>query len=137
MRLGTILDEEEAAPVADLLDGSDVHRLPEEVDRDDRLGLPGDLRFDAGRVDMEISVEVDEYGPGARLADRLGRGDEAVGDGDDLVARADAQGLEGDIDGIRPVGATDAVPDPELLREGLLEAVDVPPPTKAVSLMTD
>ena len=102
-----------------------IRRLAEEVDRDDRLGLRGDLGLDLGRIDVEVLVDVHEDGHGAGLADRLGSGDEAVGDGDDLVPGADAQGLEGDVDGVRPVGAADAVLDAELLREGLLEALDV------------
>ncbi len=36
MGLGAVLDEVEVVPVADLLDGLDVDRLAEEVDRDDR-----------------------------------------------------------------------------------------------------
>ena len=84
-----------------------------------------DLRLDLGRIDVEILVDVHEDGPGAGLADRFRGGDEAVGDGDDLVPGADAQGLEGDVDGVGSVGAADAVLDAELLGIGLLEALDV------------
>ena len=48
-----------------------------------------------------------------------------LADGDDLVSGADAQGFEGDIDGVRPVGAADAMLHAVLLGEGLLEALDV------------
>ncbi len=123
--LGAVLDQVELVPVADGLDGLDVHGLAVDVDGDDGLGPGGDLGLDELGVDVVVLVVVDEHGPGPRLGDRLRGGHEAVGDGDDLVARADAQGFQGDVDGIRAVGAADAVLAAVLLGVGLLESLDV------------
>lgn len=110
---------------ADLLDGFDVRRLAEDMDGDNGLRFLRDPRFDLRRVDVEILVDVHKDGPGAGLGDRFGGRDPAVGDGDDLVAEADAQGLEGDVDGVGSVGATDAVLHAELFGIGFLETLDV------------
>jgi len=79
MGLGAVLNKMKLVLVAYGLDGIEIRRLAEEMDRDDRLGLCGDLRLDLGRIDVKVLVNVDEDGFGAGLADRLGGGDEAIG----------------------------------------------------------
>ena len=55
----------------------------------------GDRRGDPGRVDVvAVGLDVDEDRHRAALADRVGRGDEGVADRDHLVARADADGQQ-------------------------------------------
>ena len=125
MGLRAVLDEMELVPVADGLDGLDIHGLSEDVDGDDGLGPGRDLGLDQLRIDVEVLVDVHEDGFGAGLADGFRGRDEAVGDGDDLVAGADAQGLEGDVDGVGAVGAADAVLPAELPGIGFLESLDV------------
>ena len=130
MGLGTVLDEIELVFFAYRLDSLDVRRLSEDMDGDDGLGLFRDLRLDLGRVDVEVLVDVHENGSGPGLGDRFGGRDPAIGDGDDLVSEADAEGLERDIDGIGPVGATDAMLHAVLLGVDSLEAFDMLPPDK-------
>ena len=61
------------------------------VDAQDRLGPRRDRRRDAGRVQVEGGrVDVDEHRDGTALADDVGRGDEAVADGDHFVAGPDS-----------------------------------------------
>ena len=73
MRLGAILDEGQAVGIADPLDGVDRRGLAIEMDGDDRLGFLRDFLLDLGGIDMEIFVDIHEYGPGAGLGDRFGR----------------------------------------------------------------
>jgi hypothetical protein len=124
MRLGAVLDHVEVMLFADVADGLDVGRLAKDVNGDDGLCLLGDLGLDLGRVDVEVLVDVHEHGPGPGLGDGLRGRDPAVGHGDDLVPEADAQGFEGDVDGVRAVGAADAVLHAVFLGEGLLEGLD-------------
>ena len=63
-----------------------------------RTGSPGsraDGLLDSQRVDVEaIGLDVDEHRRRAAVADGVGGGDERVADGDDLVAGADADGQQ-------------------------------------------
>ncbi len=65
------------------------------VHRDDGLGARRDRRLDRVRVDVQRGrVDVDQLHVGAEVAHHLGGGGEGVRGGDDLVAGADAQRLE-------------------------------------------
>ena len=80
--------------------------------RDDRLRPRRDLLFDPLDVDVVgLRIDVDEHDLRAGHLDRFGRGDEAVGDGDDLVARPDAERLQRDEQRIGAVRHADAVVD--------------------------
>ncbi len=67
--------------------------------------------FSADSTLMQWSVEVDvgEAGDGARLHHRETGGDEGVAGDDDFVARPDAQGAHGHVQGRRSGGHADGV----------------------------
>src|SRR5262249_11221961 len=62
---------------------------------------PGrDRSLDASGIKVESKrVDIDEDGRCARVMDRIGGGDEAVADGDDLVSRSNAQRVESQMKG--------------------------------------
>ena len=84
--------------------------------------------FSSIRVDVDVvglRVDVDEHDLRPGHLDRLGRGDEAVGDGDDLVAGADAERLQRDEERVGAVRHADAVVDAAVAGERLFELLDV------------
>ena len=89
--LAGVLDDDQAVAVGDRLDHVHVGHEAEQVDRADRPGSRRDRRLDPLRVDqVRVGLDVDEDRRGARVQDRVGRGRERVRDGDDLVARLEA-----------------------------------------------
>ena len=105
-----------------------VHRMPVDVDRHDGprpAGDPGlDLR-DVHAPGLRVGVDQDRRRP--RVDDRQRARDDREGRQDDLVARADAEGRDGQLQGDRPVGDRDAVSAPAVLGPGRLERVDEAP----------
>ena len=125
MRLRRVADHSQSVLLRQSRDRRHVRGLPVEVHRNDGLGLRRDLRLDL--IDVDVvgrGVDVDEHHLRAGHLDRLGRGDEGVGDRDDLVTRADTQRLQRDEQRVGSVGNADAMTDPAVLREGLLERLD-------------
>ena len=59
------------------------------MNRDDRLGLRRDLRFDLIDIHAERIVTIDKDGRRANFGNRAHRRDKGVGSRDDLVTMAD------------------------------------------------
>ena len=75
------------------------------MDGYDGLGLLGDSRLDAGRVDVVgLRVDVDEDRLGAGAGDGPGGGEEGVGRGDHFVARSDPFGHQAHQQGVAAGG---------------------------------
>ena len=108
VRLAGVLDDGQAVAVGDRLDHVHVGDEPEEVDRADRPGPRRDRRLDPLGVDqVGVRLDVDEDRRGAGVEDRVGRRGEGVRDGDDLVARPEAEAGEDGHQGERAVGHRD------------------------------
>jgi len=96
--------------------------------RQDRTSPRRNGRFDPLRIDVvgpRIDVHEDRLGP--HHADRLGGGHEGEGRGDHLVARADIQSAERQVQGVRPVGHADGEPATAIGGDLLLQGLDVGP----------
>ena len=76
-----------------------------QMDNDNALGALGDLAFDVIRVDGVALIHVAEDGHRTRLHHRERGRDERVGRHDHLIARADAQRRDADVQRSRAVGA--------------------------------
>ena len=90
-RLAAVLDHRDPVPLAERQQLVVLRRVPEDVDRDDRLRPRRDRGLDRGRVEVErarVDVGEDRRRPFVDRAVR--RRDERVGRGDHLVARTDA-----------------------------------------------
>ncbi len=108
--LGGIFDDREIVFLCNGIDGGHVSRLPINSDWHDGFRAVGDGGFHQCGVHVPggfINVDEDGFGPGQ--LDHFRRGDPGVGDGDDLIARADFEGHEGDEKGVRAAGGSDAV----------------------------
>ena len=84
--------------LGDVQDGGHVGRQARVVHRHDGPGLGRDGRFNGAWVDVHRRrVDVHQAHIGAQVAHHFSRGREGVGGGDDLVARANAQGFQGQM----------------------------------------
>ena len=80
------------------------------MDRHDALRLAGDRRLDLGGVDtLGFGVAVDQDRGRAGDPDGFRRGKEGIGVGDHFVAFADAQGHQGQPEGVRAVAAGNGI----------------------------
>ena len=76
-------------------------RLSEQVDGENHLGSRGQAAARVGGIDGEISrIDVGKDDAGPQLMDALGRGDVGEGGGNDFIPRANAQGMEGQGEGV-------------------------------------
>ena len=100
-RLGRVLDHVQAAGLGHGGDGVHVGGIPGEVHGDHGTGARSDRVLEGGGVHQVLGVDVHEDGHGTGHDDGPGRCHEAVGGGDHLIARPDAQGLEGEEDRVR------------------------------------
>jgi hypothetical protein len=112
VRLRAILHDEQVVPRGDFHQVRHVHRLAVEMHRHDGLDLwvaeLGEHRLERGDIQQHragLDVGKHRLRPGGHDG-RDGRRD-GVGDGDDLVARADAGGVQRQLDGIGAVGHAD------------------------------
>ena len=95
----------DAASTADLDDAGEIAGHAELVHAQNRLRASGDRRLDQRRIHVErAGLDVDEHRRGAAIADGVGRGDEGMADGDDLVAGADADRQQRQVQRRRAVG---------------------------------
>ena len=109
-RLGAVLDEDELMLARDGREGGEIAGVAREMHRHDGPGLGGDGAADGSGIQLVSSrVEVGKHGhallvkhadDGAHVGDRRD---------DDLVARAQAQRGDGDVEGGRAGGAGLAV----------------------------
>ena len=94
--------------LGDRQDGIHVCHLPEQVDRDDCLGLRRDGRLEQLRIHVVgLLIDVDEDRGRPTVADGLCRGDEGGRDGDHLIAWPDAEGEKRQPQRVCAVGDTD------------------------------
>ena len=90
--------------------------------RHDRLGARGDRALGGRRVEVvRARVDVGEHRRRAALPDRVGRGDERERGHDDLVAGADARGVQREVQRGRAARHGHRVGGADALGEGLLE----------------
>lgn len=124
--LGGILDDGDSMASGDLEDGVHARALAEKVDRQDGPGARGDGGLELLDIEIEIvGANIDIDGPGAEPGNGAGRREEGKGDGNDLIALADAEGHEGQEQGIGAGGAADGVPDTAIGGRLLLESLDL------------
>ena len=103
-----IFQHEQPASLGDGVDRPHVGGLAVQMDRDDRPRLRRDGAFESCRVEVQgFGLDVDEDGRGAGAPDGAGGREERVRRGDDLVARPDSQGHQGQEQGVGARGAPD------------------------------
>jgi Fe-S-cluster containining protein len=94
-RVGGVLDHLQAVAAGDGAHGVHVHGQAGVVHREDGLGARRDRGLDGGGVDVQRRrVDVHQPHVRAQVAHDLGGGGEGVRGRDDLVAGADAEGFE-------------------------------------------
>ncbi len=104
----------------------EVRRLAVQMDGDDRLRPRRDGRRHPRRVDVvRDGVDVDEHGRRAEPRHAAGGREERIRAGDDLVARADAQGHHRDEQGVGARRHADGVFDVQQRGQLALEALDL------------
>jgi hypothetical protein len=120
--VGAVLDQGEAVPGGDLPDQAHLAGLAGVVDDHHRLGARGDGVGDRRRVDVAGErVDVDEDGGRPDVDDDVGRGHEGHRRGDHLVARPDAQGVQGEVQTGRAGVEGDGIRDPQVVCHQALE----------------
>ncbi len=129
--LRRVLDHRQAVTGGDGVDGVEVGALAVQRHRHQGAGALGDGCLQQRRVEgAGVRLDVDVHRPRAEQGHGFGGGDEGEAGGDHLVARADAQRHQGDLQGVGAVGAGDAVAGAgegaqALLQFGHLRAEDV------------
>ena len=122
---GGILDDRQAVPGGDGRDPGQVAGHAHLVHAEDGLGALGDGGLQARRVQVEgVRLDVHEDRGGAAVADAVGGGDEGVADGDDLVARLDADRQQRQVQGRGAARNRAGVGGADQGGEGLLELRD-------------
>ena len=121
-----ILDDLDAVPLRDVVDRADVARETDLVDRQDGFRAFGDPFLDVAGVDVERPcVDVAEDDVRARVEHRVRRSDERERRDDDLVAAADADARQRQMQSGRAGGRRDAVPRADVRRDRPLELGDL------------
>ena len=109
-RLGIVFNDDQLVLVGDLLDGRHVGALTIQVHGDEAFGLGGDGRLDLRGINaFGFGVAIDQHGGCPGDPDGFRGGEKSVGVGNDFITFADAEGHEGQPDGIRAVTDTDGV----------------------------
>ena len=122
--LAGVLDDGQALAPRVVHDRLDPARPAEDVDRQDGPGPVARRVLDEVRVHAEaVVLDVHEPGDGPLVEQAVGRGDEAEGGRDDLVAVADVQGPNGHVEPGRPARAGHAVAAARELGDALLETL--------------
>ena len=125
VRLRAVLEDHQVVPGGEPLQRLHVDALAVQVDRQQAPGPLGDRGLHlAGVHQVVLRAHVDED---RRRADRVDRDHgrrRGVGDGDHLVAGADPQRLQPQLDGVGAVVDADAVPGPVVAGELRLEGAD-------------
>jgi hypothetical protein len=100
--VGGVLDDLESALARQRPDAVHVARLPRDVDGDDGLRPRGDEGLDGGGVDVEgVGPAIHQDGPRLEVGDHLTGGGKRVSRDDDLVARAETDRLQSQMEGRR------------------------------------
>ncbi len=113
--LGPVFDHGEPVPQGDGVDAVVVGHLPKEAHRDNGPRAGRNRLLEQPWVEIvAVRFDVHEHRFGAHQADRLGGADPGERNGDDLVARSDPQGAQGDLEGVRAAGHRKAVFDSDI-----------------------
>jgi hypothetical protein len=91
MGLARVFDHDQAMVARDRHDGVHIGHVAVQVNRNDPPRKRPDRRLEAPGIQRAgVGIDVDEDGDRSDQRNRFGRRHEAVGGGDDLIARADA-----------------------------------------------
>ncbi len=125
MGLGGVFDDGEIMAAGDGEDGVHVGGLAVQMNGEDGAGARGDGGFQLSGVQVVgAGIDVDVNGRGAGVADGGDGGVESVGDGDDLIAGADARGEQGEVQGAGAGVDADGVGDLAIGGEFFFEGGD-------------
>ena len=124
VRLGGVLDDEQAVALGELTDPVHVADLAEQVDGDDRgRSLAHELRCRRGVDQPGVGADVAQHRGRARVQNAQRSRDRRVGRQDDLIPGADAGRDQPEAERRGPGGDADGVPRPaepcEFALEGL------------------
>ncbi len=119
--LAGVLDHRKIVALGDLHQLDHVGDLAGQLHRHDRLGPRRDRGLDLVDIHAEGIVAIDQHRRRAGFGDRADGGDEGVGGGDDLVAVADAERLQRQLERIGAGADADRVTGADQLGEALLE----------------
>ena len=126
MRLGGVLDQPEAVAAGDVEQRIEVGWLTIEVGRQKRLGARGDCRLDPRRIEVEgRRIGLDQHRGRADHRDGKQGGDIAVAGDDHLIARADVERPQGEVERVEPVADADAMAGPAIGGEFGFERLDL------------
>ena len=124
MGLGTVLDDRQSMALGDPHHPRHIGHPAVQVDRHDRRRARPDGRLDRLGVDASPhGIDVHEARAGSRQEDPHPRSGGRHRRGDHLVAVPDAAGAQRQTDRIRPRIDADAMRDPDVCGEALLELV--------------
>jgi hypothetical protein len=116
--LGAVLDDFESMLCSEGADGVHAANFAEEVGHADRAGPGSERRGEAGWVHVEgFELGFDEYGPVSGPDDGKDRGNVGVRRHEDIAARGQVEGLEGENQGVQTVGHADAMFGAGVLRK--------------------
>jgi len=108
--LGAVFDDGDAVGAGEVHEVGQVDGPAAEVDGDDRLGAGGEVGLHRGCIQVAaVAVDVGEHRRGAAHDGGGGGRDEGAGGGDDLVAGADAEGYQGELERLGAVVQGDGV----------------------------
>jgi hypothetical protein len=125
MGLTGILDDGELVIPGETQDGIHIGGLAEEVDRDNGFGAGSEGGGEEGGIEIAGRfIDIDEGGGGTGEGDGFGGGHEGGGSGDDLISGSDAEGQEGEPEGIGSIADGDGMGGLAEGGEGFLEAGD-------------
>jgi len=117
-----VLDQAKPVSAGELEQRVLVARLPREVHREDRAGARAEHLGDACRVEVQRGgIDVGEDRDRSRVEQHVRGRDPGHGRGHDLVARPDAAGQHGEVEGGRAGARPERVADAQALGEELLE----------------
>ena len=117
-----ILDQAQAMLVGDGLQRAHVAHQAVEMHRHDGPGVGGDGGFHPRRIEVAgVGLDIDEHRCGAGLEDGCGGGDKAHRRGDDLIARADIQSQQRQVQRARAARHAEGVALAQIGRKPLLE----------------
>ena len=125
MRLGTVFDEREAAPLTQIYERCQIGRLSVQVDRDDgRRSRAGGGGCCCGIDCHPGQLDIHGHGPRSDHLDRCHGGDCSVRHRDYLVARPDSQRSQGELERIGAAVDADPARAPDEVGELVLESLD-------------
>ncbi len=125
--LGHVLDHGQTVGLGDGQDPVHLAGRAVQVHGDHRSGPRRDGGLEQVRVHVAVIADIDQDRLPARVDDGAYRGHAGVGDGDDLIARIELDGTEGQIQGIVAAADTYGVPGADELSEALLELLNLLP----------